>query len=289
VGLVAGGAISLEGAVPMIMGANIGTALTSMLVSLGHINRPLEFRRAFGAASLHGIFNLTAVVIMLPLELFTGFLTHSSLFLTSLFEGAGGMVISNPLNAATQPTIEFASALTAHNPLALLVLMVLLTFATLVAIVKLLRSLVLAKVEAFFQGHLFKTAGRAMLFGFLLTVAVQSSSIPTSLVIPLAGAGILNLMQIYPFSLGTNVGTTITAMLAALSTANTTAITVAFCHLVFNVCGILFIWLIPPIRRIPLVLAERLAAVSMRRRSIPVLIIALVFFIIPILMVLIAT
>ena len=40
---------------------------------------------------------------------------------------------------------------------------------------------------------------------------VQSSSITTSLVVPLAGAGVLTLRQIFSFTLGANIGTTITA------------------------------------------------------------------------------
>src|SRR5690606_14125815 len=66
----------------------------------------------------------------------------------------------------------------------------------------------LTRFEHFFDTHLFRTAARAMLFGTLLSFAVQSSSIPTSLAIPLAAAGVLKLSQLYPFSLGANLGST---------------------------------------------------------------------------------
>ena len=84
------------------------------------------------------------------------------------------------------------------------------------ALVKLLRSLVLEKIEAFFDQYIFKTALRAVGFGVLITIMVQSSSITTSLVVPLAGAGVLSLRQIFPFTLGANIGTTVTALMASL-------------------------------------------------------------------------
>jgi solute carrier family 34 (sodium-dependent phosphate cotransporter) len=281
VGMVAGGAISLNGAIPMIMGANIGTTLTSLLVSLGHINRPVEFQRAFSAASLHLSFNILSVSILFPLQVLTGFISRASRVASEAFGEVGGMRLSDPLKSATGPAIEFLEFLVGKHPVLLLAISVLLTFLMLIALVKILRSLVIEKLESFFDEHLFKTPIRAMFFGFILTVAVQSSSIPTSLLIPLAAAGILKLIQIYPFSLGANVGTTVTALLAALSTGSDVAMTVAFSHFLFNILGILVIWCIPPVRRVPLRVAEWVARSAMRSRLIPVTIIGLVFFVIP--------
>ncbi|MEX2382933.1 MAG: Na/Pi symporter, partial [Opitutales bacterium] len=221
------------------------------------------------------------------LELLTGFLTKLAVFCANLFQDAGGMRLSNPLKEATEPTIELLAIIAFQHPVALLIITITLTYGMLIGIVKLLRSMVLVKVEKFFDEFLFKTWGRAMVFGFILTVMVQSSTIPTSAIIPLAAAGILRLLQIYPFSLGCNLGTTITAMLAALATASELAITVAFSHLLFNISGILLIWSIPPIRRIPVHTAEWIAARSLHNRWIPIGIIASIFFLIPLLFILI--
>lgn len=287
VGMVAGGAISLSGALPMIMGANIGTTITAMLVSLGHIHRPAEFQRAFGAALAHSTFNLICVAIIFPLELATGFLTQSSVYFAQLFQDAGGMRLSNPLKAATEPTIQLLAFLVFKQPILLLLLTTSLTFGMLIAIVKLLRSLVLTKIEHFFDQHLFKTWPRAMFFGLVLTISVQTSSIPTALAIPLAGAGILKLVQTYPYCLGSNVGTTVTAMLAALATAHEVAIIVAFSHLLFNILGILLIWPIPFIRRIPVHIAEYLAARGGHTRWFPLAFIGGIYFIIPLIVILV--
>ena len=281
VGMVAGGVISVEGAIPMIMGANIGTTITSMLVSLGHIRRPLELQRGFAAASLHFSFNLLGVMILLPLELLTGLVSNLAVLLGGLFQDIGGMRLANPLKAATAPTIEALAWLTGHRPVLLLVIALTLTYGMLVSIVKLLRSLMLRKLEHFFDTHLFSTPARALLFGLLLTFAVQSSSIPTALAIPLAAAGVIKLMQIYPFSLGANLGTTLTAILAALATANPTAIVVAFAHLLFNIMGILVVWPLRFIRAIPVAMATRMGQAALRSKMLPVLFVLFVYFIIP--------
>jgi sodium-dependent phosphate cotransporter len=110
---------------------------------------------------------------------------------------------------------------------------------------------------------------------------VQSSSITTSLVIPLAGAGILSLTQIFPFTLGANVGTTITAMLAALAVGEISAVTVAFAHLLFNLIGIALIWPIPAVRRIPVRMATWLAGIAGDNRWFAVVYILVLFYALP--------
>ena len=54
------------------MGANIGTTVTNTLVSLAHSMDPREFRRAFSGATVHDVFNWLTVLILLPVEHFTG-------------------------------------------------------------------------------------------------------------------------------------------------------------------------------------------------------------------------
>lgn len=287
VGMVAGGAISIEGAIPMVMGANIGTTITNTMVSVGHINNRGQFRRAFAAATVHDFFNLLTLVILFPLEMATGYLARLANMLSLAFQGMGGMKLGNPLKAATKPAINLLADLVHQQPVLLLLLGALFTFGMMTLIVKTLRSLVLEKVEALFDQILFKTTARALLFGALLTVAVQSSSITTSLVIPLVGAGLLTLRQIFPYTMGANIGTTVTAMLAALSTANPAAITVAFAHLMFNASGIIIILPFKFMRNIPLRLAEGMAERATENRWIPLLYIGIVFFLVPIMLILI--
>ena len=63
VGMVAGGALGIESAIPIVMGANIGTSITNIIASLPEIGRRHEFSRAFSAAIVHDFFNWMAVLI----------------------------------------------------------------------------------------------------------------------------------------------------------------------------------------------------------------------------------
>lgn len=281
VGMVAGGVLTGQAAVFMIMGANIGTSITSMLVSFGHIHRKQELERAFSVASVHYVFNFSAVALLFPLELFTGILTRTASASADIFQNFGGMKLSNPLKAITEPVIQGLEYLCASNGWILLLVTVVLTFSMLILIVKLLRSLVLHRVEVFFDTHLFRNSGRAMLFGLLLTFAVQTSSVPTALVVPLAGAGILRLAQIYPYCLGSNLGTTMTAMLAALATGSDVAVKAAFAHLLFNVFGILLIWPVRLIRNIPMRISEWMGRSAANNRFFPLIFVAVMFFLLP--------
>ena len=109
---------------------------------------------------------------------------------------------------------------------------------------------------------------------------VQSSSITTSLVVPLAGAGVLTLRQIFPFTLGANIGTTVTALLAAL-TGTVSALIAAFSHLLFNIFGILIVYGIPALREIPLKCAEFISDKAVQNKFVPLVYLLIVFVAIP--------
>ena len=98
----------------------------------------------------------------------------------------------------------------------------------------------------------------------------------------MAGAGLLTLEQIFPYTLGSNIGTTITAILASLITGNIAAVTVAFAHTLFNVCGIIFWW---PLKIVPLTMASKFAEYSVKNKIVPVAYVLIIFFIIPLLVI----
>ena len=259
VGMVAGGALTIEGAIPVIMGANIGTSVTNTLVSMGHITRKEEFKRALAGATVHDFFNLLAVLILLPLEIAFGYLQFVAERMADFFQGVGGMKFSNPLKAITKPAISALIDLLDKNPIACLIVALIIMYVSLKFLVDLARGVVVQRSGAYLNRYLFGAPVVAMLFGIVMTVMVQSSSITTSMIVPLIGAGIITLEQVFPFTLGANVGTTVTAMLAALATGNIAAVTVAFAHLFFNLTGIALVYPLPPIRKIPLKMARALA------------------------------
>jgi len=287
VALVGAGALTIEGAIPIIMGANIGTSVTNTLVSLAHVTRREEFQRAFAGATIHDFFNWMAVLILLPLELATGFLAKSAGHLESILEGVGGIKLLNPLKEVVRPVSKsIVSWLGDSGTLAMIVGIALL-IASLKFLVDLLKALMTGRAERTLHRTIFRSPWSAVLAGLAITVMVQSSSITTSLMIPLVGAGVVTLEQVFPFTIGANVGTTITAMLAALSTGSPAAVTVAFSHLLFNLSAAALIYVPPFMRRIPLSLARSVGRLGSQNRMLATAYIVLAFFGLPLLMLLV--
>jgi sodium-dependent phosphate cotransporter len=201
------------------------------------------------------------------------------------FQNIGGLNFLSPVKASTKPLVEVLKKLAGDYPWILFVLSLILLLVALTRMVKSLKVLVVQRAQGWFDRYLFKTAIRAFLVGLLLTAMVQSSSITTSLAVPLAGAGVLTLMQIFPYTLGANIGTTVTAILAALVTGNLAAVTVAFSHLLFNISGIVVWW---PFKIVPIRLSEKFAGIAVRKKAIPLLYIIVVFFVVPIVLIIIS-
>jgi sodium-dependent phosphate cotransporter len=286
VALVGAGAISLEGAIPIIMGANIGTSVTNTLVSLGSVTRREEFRRAFAGATLHDFFNLLTVAMLFPLELATGYLARTAAAVEKALEGAGGIELLDPLKAVVRPVAEALSGLLGRSGWLTLVGGVLLLFLALKFLVDVLKSLLTSRAERLLDRTLFRSPLAAIGAGTLITVMVQSSSITTSVMVPLVGAGVVTLEQLFPLTIGANFGTTITAMMAALATGSPAAVSVALSHVLFNLTGAAILYPVPPLRRIPLAMARGMGSLAARRRWLAVVYILVVFFGVPLVLLL---
>ncbi|MHC5056781.1 MAG: Na/Pi symporter, partial [Planctomycetota bacterium] len=265
----------LPNAIPIIMGANIGTTVTAVLVSMGHIRRKEEFRRAFGGALVHEIFKLICVMVMFPLELATGFLQHSACALagclwSSAGKEGGAYAFGSPLKAILKPVAKALAGLfidpdpgevSTLGVTALLVIALAMLFGSLWLITKMMRRAVVGRAEALID----RTIGRApflgLMVGFVLTAIVQSSSAVTSILVPLAGAGVLTLAQIFPIELGSCLGTTVTGVLAALA-VGPAGLAVALTHVIFNLTGIALIYPIPWVRAQPVRLAKWFAGIA---------------------------
>jgi len=290
VGLVGAGTLSVELAVPMIMGANIGTTVTSTLAALGSIRRGEEFRRAIAAATMHDFFNLLAVAVLLPIELSTRFLTRGATALSDLLRGtevtAPG---ASPFRAAVKAPVGALGDVVKDLPIGnvgaaaiTLALALALLFLALTAITRTMRALVAGSVERA-MNRVIGTGGGAVgiVIGMLVTVAVQSSSITTSILVPLVASGILALRSAYPITLGANVGTTITALIASLAVTRPEGLIIALVHTLFNVTGLALIWPIPVIRHLPIRLAEALATQAVRRRRVIAFYLVGLFLLVP--------
>ncbi len=295
VALVAAGSLPMEAAVPMIMGANIGTTVTNTLVSLGHARRSDEFRLAFTAATMHDFFNVLAVAIVLPLELLFGILSKPATAMAEAFAGeVGGGRFNSPIKGAVkwgaghiESILEFVTDNEKALGVLLLIVGLAVIFFTLTFITKNMKVLIAARIERSLNAALAKSGVIGMTVGMLITVAVQSSSITTSILIPLVASGLLLVRNAYPITLGANVGTTITALLAAFAAGTVDGLSIALVHLLFNLLGILILYPIPKIRGIPIALAGGLARTAMNKKWVAVVYVAGAFVALPILIILI--
>jgi sodium-dependent phosphate cotransporter len=288
VALVAAGGLTVDGAIPVIMGANIGTSVTNTLVSLAHFTRRVEFERAFAGATIHDLFNVITVAIMFPLELATGFLARTSVVLASAVEGMGGLKLADPVKAVVRPISSAIVDLLGRSPVLTVIFALALLFLALKLLVDLLKAIMSARAERVLHGTLFRSPIAAIAAGVVMTVMVQSSSITTSVMIPLVAAGIVSLEQVFPFTVGANLGTTVTALIAALSTGSVEAVTVAFSHLMFNLSGTVVVYVPPPIRRIPIVVARALGRLTVRNRLYAIAYVVVLFFLLPFLLILLS-
>ncbi|MDR5012661.1 Na/Pi cotransporter family protein [Aeromonas veronii] len=297
VGLVAGG-LPIGMAIPMVMGANLGTTITNTIVSLGHVRDRTEFRRAFAAATVHDFFNLMAVVIFLPLELMFGLLQHSAEWLANMLVGSAnmsmkGMDFMKPLTAPAQQLIDSAVSFLPGKgaAIATIVIGILLILASVTYLGKVLQKVLVGRAKEV----LHKALGRGPLSGItsgaLVTIMVQSSSTTTSLMIPLAGGGVFSTRQLYPFTLGANIGTTITALLAATAISGAgaqLALTIALVHVLFNVFAVALIYGLPFLRDLPVRAAEGLARIGSENKLLALGYVGGLFFALPALMMVVA-
>lgn len=297
VGLVGSGILPFESAIPMIMGANIGTTVTNTLASLGHVRQSAYFERALAAATMHDYFNLLSVALLLPLEVAFGVVSRIAIALAGFFDGllpevsTGGSPIKD---AVAAPVSWLEDGLTslgweAFAGAIILALGFVLIFISLWMITRNMRAVMSGRIENAINGILAKGAGvGALIAGVMMTVAVQSSSITTSILVPLVAAGVLTLPNAFPVTLGANIGTTVTALLASVAADLPDALVVAVAHLVFNILGILIFYPWPPLRRVPLHLAAWTASAAVRRKSLVAAYVVGLFIILPLVVLLIA-
>ena len=282
IALVAANTISMEDAIPIVMGANIGTTLTSTIVAFGYISKKKTFRRAISAAMLHDFFNIITVAALFPLELKYHFLSSSARWLTK-----GTLAYSEWLDYLLPMANMYSAAwfdwlwkaLGGYDWL-----MVVLSFVFLFASVKLLSKIIyeqlIARPKHIVKNIFFNSTRGSFSSGLLLTSIVQSSSITTSLAVPLVATGKVSLRQVFPFVMGSNVGTTITAFIAAYSHSEA-ALSIAFVHFLFNAFGAVLLLPFRSIRAVPERLSYLFGRLTMANRLYGFLYIILTFFLVP--------
>uniref|UniRef100_A0A672LV72 Sodium-dependent phosphate transport protein 2B-like n=1 Tax=Sinocyclocheilus grahami TaxID=75366 RepID=A0A672LV72_SINGR len=334
VSMVSSGLLEVSTAVPIIMGTNIGTSVTNTVVAMTQVGDRNKFRRAFAGATVHDFFNWLSVLVLLPLEVATGYLVKLTDLIIKSFNIQSGEnapallnVITDPLThsiivldesvisgiATGDPEAKNKSLIkvwcqTASNTkqadtlthlwslsipgnhifvntnlsdlavgLILLACSLLILCTCLILIVKLLNSMLKGQVAVVIKKIMntdfpfpfaWLTGYIAMVVGAGMTFIVQSSSVFTSAITPLVGIGVIKIERAYPLSLGSNIGTTTTAILAAMASPGETlgnSLQIALVHLFFNLSGIL-LWYPIPFTRLPIRMAKALGQLTAQYR-----------------------
>ncbi|XP_035826455.1 sodium-dependent phosphate transport protein 2B-like [Aplysia californica] len=336
VSMVSARILSVRLAIPIAMGANIGTTVTNTLVSMGQMKDKGDFRRAFAAATVHDMFNWLCVIVFLPIEVASGYLYRLTDVITSdLTYNVSDSSSTNPklLKAITEPFtktvidlssskleliakgVDFNGSLIksgnffllssgdhlfsdwegtdAEAGAILLVVSLALLCLCLICVVKILSSLLkgtIAKViqrvvNADFPGPCkYFTGYFVILVGAGLTILVQSSSIFTSALTPLVGIGAIHLERMFPLTLGSNIGTTVTGILASLTSDPSTfkdSFQIALCHLFFNISGLLLWYPAPFMRKLPINMAKFMGQTVHQYRWFAIVYLFFIFFLAP--------
>jgi len=348
VGLVSAGA-PVKTAIPMIMGANIGTSVTNIIVALTQAGDREQFRKAFACANVHDMFNWLSAFILLIVEVCTGYLeTVSGWLVKDIGTNHAGTKSPDFLKALTKPLTKVLIQLdkdvlrgwaenkeeyrnhtsvlksgcndqltSSHSTcpylfahfgpeglnigetyIGLILLAISLTMlcGCLIGMVKILNSLLGEKVRGIIENVInadipirglgWLTGYLAMMVGAVMTILVQSSSVFTSTLTPLAGAGLVSLERAYPLTLGSNLGTTTTSILASFAAGGDKvqdALQIALVHLLFNLTGILMFYPIP-VMRWPISIARVLGNTTAKYRWLAVVYLSFMFFLFPITM-----
>ena len=211
-------------------------------MALANVRIKRNFRRSFTAALMHDLFNILTVLLIFPVEWLTGMFhergygifTRLAAWLADLIGLEEVARPNSPIKTITAPVVDAANWLgaalmptTAAAGLMVAGIGLLLMFAALVFMVQNLRGALLRHMDGLFRTYFFRTDARAYGVGVISTVLVQSSSITSSLMVPLAGAGVVRLRRVLPFMMGANLGTTVTSLLAATANPIAAAMTVA--------------------------------------------------------------
>ncbi|EHH25791.1 sodium-dependent phosphate transport protein 2B isoform X1 [Macaca nemestrina] len=374
VSMVASSLLTVRAAIPIIMGANIGTSITNTIVALMQVGDRSEFRRAFAGATVHDFFNWLSVLVLLPVEVATHYLEVVTQLIVESFHFKNGedapdllKVITKPFTKLivqldkkvisqiamndetaknkslvkiwcktftnmTQMNVTVPSMANCTSPslcwtdgiqiwtmknvtykeniakcqhifvnfhlpdlavgIILLIISLLVLCGCLIMIVKILGSVLKGQVATVIKKTIntdfpfpfaWLTGYLAILVGAGMTFIVQSSSVFTSALTPLIGIGVITIERAYPLTLGSNIGTTTTAILAALASPGNTlrsSLQIALCHFFFNISGIL-LWYPIPFTRLPIRMAKGLGNISAKYRWFAVFYLIIFFFLIP--------
>lgn len=284
VAMVATGTLTIQEAIPVIMGANIGTTLTSTIVSLGFISDKKAFRKAVSAGVIHDFYNIILVLILFPLEYYYGFLSGISVRLQQLIFGSRTVSSEESWKWFLDFGITDNIAGLVQNNLVLMLMSFVLLFVSIKMLTGFIQKTVIGDSKNKLRKFVFQKPVKSFGWGVLITSAIQSSSVSTSLLVPLVATRKVRLRNAFPFIIGANLGTTLTALIAA-SFSSEAAMSIAIAHLLFNLSGVLLFMLSARLRTAFVDFIGRFSALLTRKRLLGLAYVIVTFFLLPFLLI----
>ncbi|KAF4315253.1 hypothetical protein G195_011224, partial [Phytophthora kernoviae 00238/432] len=312
VALVGAGGMTVRQGVYVVMGANIGTCVTCIMVAFGQVGDPTRFQRAMAAATVHDMYNIWSVIVLFPIEVLFHPLEKMSVAMSNAKTSSGAF--DSPVDAIVKPLtqellvvdkksiykvatgdLECTSNLTfvsggvfegssmSDGSIGAITVVVgfCILVCALVTLVKMLAKVFLGPTKTLVSKLLNYNGYVNIFVGTLITFAVHSSTVVTSTLTPMAGLGVITLEQVYPLVIGANLGTTGTALLASLVTGKADSVAIALVHFWFNVFGIILFYPIPITRKPILDWARSLAFFSASWAWTAALFLIFLFLVIP--------
>uniref|UniRef100_A0A8P0PQ29 Sodium-dependent phosphate transport protein 2A n=1 Tax=Canis lupus familiaris TaxID=9615 RepID=A0A8P0PQ29_CANLF len=318
VSMVSSGLLEVSSAIPIIMGSNIGTSVTNTIVALMQAGDRTDFRRAFAGATVHDCFNWLSVLVLLPLEAATGYLHHVTGLVVASFNIHGGRDAPDLLKIITEPFTKLIiqldksvitsiatgdESLRNHSLIRIWCHPDPMGVPTLMPRAEANTSRMPGNASMEKCNHIFVDTGLPDLAVGLILLASSLMVLCTCLILLVkmlnsllkgqvakviqkvinTGLGVISIERAYPLTLGSNIGTTTTAILAALASPReklSSAVQIALCHFFFNISGIL-LWYPVPCTRLPIRMAKALGKRTAKYRWFAVLYLLLCFLLLP--------
>jgi sodium-dependent phosphate cotransporter len=261
VAFVSSGAMPLSLAVATLIGAELGTTVTPFLISvLNQVRKRKHQDAAFNVTLTHVIYNLFALAIFYPLELFFGSLTWIANQGSSIFVKAPWLDAVPDLLDVVTPWVPFV--LDMIPPWLGVVAGAVLLIVALNGVERYMTEIFNMPRSWNLIRATFQKPYRSFLAGFIFTLLIPSTTVMVSLLVPLATSGVLGAeFFILPYILGANIGTVFDVMIAAMATGDPLALGVWLVHLTVNVIGaIIFLPLMKPFSRLVKGTANKIAA-----------------------------
>ena len=284
VAMVATGNLTIQEAIPIIMGANIGTTLTSTIVSLGFISDKKAFRKAVSAGVIHDFYNIILVLILFPLEYYYGVLSGVSIELQQQIFGSHAATSGESWKWFLDFGITDGIAGLIQNNVALMIVSFALLFTSIKMLTGFIQKTVIGDSKNKLRKYVFQKPAKSFGWGILITSAIQSSSVSTSLLVPLVATRKIRLKNAFPFIIGANLGTTLTALIAA-SFSSDTAMSIAIAHLLFNLSGALLFMLSAGLRTAFVNFIGRFSSLLTKKRVVGLAYVIVTFFLLPFLLI----